>query len=103
MPDLNDAVVTLTAPDGTELFFRYGATIPYAGCDYVVLLEMEETPEGEEQILVTRLHEDEESDGMMSFEVVEEGDIIEHVFTKYIQLTTQEALGDLEDDAPAFS
>ena len=99
MPDLNDAVVTLTAPDGTELLFRYGATIPYADRDYVVLLEMEDTPEGEEQILVTRLHE--EDDGMMSFEVVEEGDIIEHVFNKYIQLTTQEALGDLEDDAQA--
>ena len=96
MPDLNDAVVTLTAPDGTELFFRYGATIPYAGCDYVVLLEMENTPDGEEQILVTRLHEE---DGMMSFEVVEEGDIIENVFDKYVQITTQDALGDLEDEA----
>ena len=95
MPDLNDAVVTLTAPDGTELLFRYGATIPYAGRDYVVLLEMEDTPEGEEQILVTRLHQEE---GMMSFEVVEEGDIIEHVFDKYVQMTTQEALGDLEDN-----
>ena len=95
MPDLSDAVVTLTAPDGTELFFRYGATIPYAGSDYVVLIEMENTPEGEEQILVTRLHDE---DGMMSFEVVEEGDIIEHVFDKYVQLTTREALGDLEDD-----
>ena len=95
MPDLNDAVVTLTAPDGTELLFRYGATIPYAGKDYVVLLEMEDTPEGEEQILVTRLHEE---DGMMSFEVVEEGDIIERVFDKYVQMTTREALGDLEDN-----
>lgn len=96
MPELNDAVVTLTAPDGTELFFRYGATIPYAGRDYVVLLEMEDTPDGEEQILVTRLHEEGE---MMSFEVVEEGDIIEHVFDKYVQLTTQEALGSLEDES----
>ena len=95
MPDLNDAVVTLTAPDGTELLFRYGATIPYAGRDYVVLLEMEDTPEGEEQILVTRLHQE---DGMMSFEVVEEGDIIERVFDKYVQMTTREALGDLEDN-----
>ena len=94
MPELNDAVVTLTAPDGTELLFRYGATIPYAGQSYVVLLEMEDTPDGEEQILVTRLHEDGE---MMSFEVVEEGDIIEHVFDKYVQMTTQEALGDLQD------
>lgn len=95
MPDLNDAVVTLTAPDGTELLFRYGATIPYAGQAYVVLLEMEANPDGEEQILVTRLHE--ESD-CMSFEVVEEGDIIEHVFDKYVQMTTEEALGDLTDD-----
>ena len=98
MPDLNDAVVTLTAPDGTELLFRYGATIPYAGSDYVVLLEMENTPDGEEQILVTRLHE--EGD-MMSFEVVEEGDIIEHVFDKYISLTTRQGLEGLEDDEQA--
>ena len=96
IPDLNDAVVTLTAPDGTELLFRYGATILYAGQPYVVLLEMEETPDGEEQILVTRLHEEGES---MSFEVVEEGDIIENVFDKYVQMTTEQALGDLEDEA----
>ena len=95
MPDLSDAVVTLTAPDGTELLFRYGATILYAEQPYVVLLEMEDTPDGEEQILVTRLHEEGES---MSFEVVEEGDIIEHVFDKYVQMTTQQALGDLEDE-----
>ncbi|MCH5285899.1 MAG: DUF1292 domain-containing protein [Christensenellaceae bacterium] len=94
MPDLNDAVVTLTAPDGTELLFRYGATILYAEQPYVVLLEMENTPDGEEQILVTRFHEDGES---MSFEVVEEGDIIEHVFDKYVQMTTQDALGNLQD------
>ena len=96
MPDLSDAVVTLTAPDGTELLFRYGATIPYAGQPYVVLLEMENTADGEEQILVTRLHE--EGD-MMSFEVVEEGDIIEHVFDKYIDMTTRQALDGLEDEA----
>ena len=94
MSELNDAVVTLTAPDGTELLFRYGATIPYAGQSYVVLLEMENTPDGEEQILVTRLYEDGDN---MSFEVVEEGDIIEHVFDKYIQMTTEQGLGDLED------
>ena len=96
MPDLDNAVVSLTAPDGTELLFRYGATILYAEQPYVVLIEMEETPDGEEQILVTRLHEDGE---MMSFEVVEEGDIIERVFDKYVQMTTRDALGDLEDEA----
>ena len=96
MPDLDNAVVTLTAPDGTELLFRYGATILYAEQPYVVLIEMEETPDGEEQILVTRLHEDGET---MSFEVVEEGDIIECVFDKYVQMTTRDALGDLEDEA----
>ena len=96
MSDLDNAMVKLTAPDGTELLFRYGATIPYAGQPYVVLLEMENTPDGEEQILVTRPHEEGES---MSFEVVEEGDIIEHVFDKYVRMTTQEALGDLQDEA----
>lgn len=100
MDDLRDALVKLTAPDGTELLFRYGATLPYAGKDYVVLLEMEDTPEGEEQILITRLHDDGET---MSFEVVEEEDIIEHVFDKYVQMTTRaglEGLEDAEQEAP---
>lgn len=95
MADLSNAVVKLTAPDGTELLFRYGATILYAEQPYVVLLEMEDAPNGEEQILITRLHEDGDQ---MSFEVVAESDIVEHVFDKYVQMTVQEALGDLQDE-----
>ena len=53
--DLREALVELTAPDGRSFQFRYGATIPYAGQDYVVLVELEKDPTGEEQILVTRL------------------------------------------------
>ena len=53
--DLRDALVELTAPDGRSFQFRYGATIPYAGQDYVVLVELEKDPTGQEQILVTLL------------------------------------------------
>lgn len=94
MSELELGVVELNAPDGTVYRFRYGATIPYAGQDYVVLLEMEDNANGEEQVLITRLVEEE---GMMSFVVAEEEDIIQTVFDKYVKLTTEIALEGLED------
>ena len=64
------------------------------GGDYVVLLEMEDTEDGEEQILVTRL---EEENGEMSFVVAEEEDVISAVFAKYVALSTQTGLDGLKD------
>ena len=87
--ELSDAVVELTAPDGQVYRFHYGATIPYAGEDYVVLLEMEDTASGEEQILVTRLVDE---DGQLSFVVAEEEDVIQQVFDKYVALTIHQAV-----------
>lgn len=92
--DLSDAVVELTAPDGRVFRFRYGATIPYAGQDYVVLLELECDAQGEEQILITRL---EEQDGQLSFVVAEEEDVIQQVFDKYVALNIRHAVDGLED------
>ena len=92
--DLNDAVVELTAPDGQVFRFRYGATIPYAGQDYVVLLEMENDANGEEQILITRV---EEKDGQLSFVVAEEEDVIQQVFDKYVAMSINQAVEGLED------
>ena len=86
--DLRDALVELTAPDGRSFQFRYGATIPYAGQDYVVLVELEKDLTGQEQILVTRV---EEEDGQLSF-VVEEEDIVSTVFEKYLALSLQQQL-----------
>ena len=94
--ELDNAVVELTAPDGTVYRFRYGATIPYAGQDYVVLKEMEDTPTGEEQILVTRVEEEE--DGQLGFVVAEEEDIIQQVFDKYVALELNQALEGLRDE-----
>jgi len=94
MSELNDAVVELTAPDGKVFRFRYGATVPYAGEEYVVLLEMEDTPSGEEQILVTRVVEE---NGELSFVVAEEEDVIQTVFDKYVALTLQAAVADLPE------
>ena len=87
--DLRDALVELTAPDGRSFQFRYGATIPYAGQDYVVLVELEKDPTGQEQILVTRL---EEENGQLSFVVAEEEDIVATVFEKYLALSLQKHL-----------
>ncbi len=94
-PDLNDAVVELTSPDGTVYRFHYGATIPYAGQDYVVLIEMETDANGEEQILVTRV---EEENGELSFVVAEEEDVVEQVFTKYCAMNVKDAMADLPEE-----
>lgn len=83
-------LVELTAPDGSVYRFRYGAMIPYAGEEYAVLIEMEESPEGEEQILVTRVEKAE--DGNLEFIVAEETDVIETVFEKYLKLSVEAGL-----------
>ena len=92
--ELNDAVVELTAPDGRVFRFRYGATIPYAGEEYVVLLEMENDPNGDEQILITRV---EDHEGELSFVVAEEEDVIQQVFDKYVAMSINQAVEGLED------
>ena len=83
-------LVELTAPDGTKYQFRYGAMIPYAGAEYAVLIELEESPEGDEQILVTRVEKAE--DGNLEFIVAEEPDVIETVFEKYLKLSVEAGL-----------
>lgn len=88
-------LVELKAPDGTVYQFRYGAMIPYAGQEYAVLLEMEDTPEGEEQILVTRVEKAE--DGNLAFIVAEEPDVIQAVFDKYVALSVEHGLDGLTD------
>jgi len=88
-------LVELTAPDGTVFQFRYGAMIPYAGQEYAVLIELEETPEGEEQILVTRVEKGE--DGNLVFIVAEEPDVIQTVFDKYVKLSVEAELEGTSD------
>ena len=97
-PILDEALVELTAPDGRVFRFRYGATIPYAGEEYVVLLEMDDDANGEEQILITRVIE---QDGELSFVVAEEDDVIEAVFAKYTDMKVRlaaDALGLVDGD-----
>ena len=88
-------LVELTGPDGTVYQFRYGAMIPYAGQEYAVLIEMEESPEGEEQILVTRVEKAE--DGNLEFIVAEEPDVIQTVFEKYLKLSVEAGLDGMQD------
>lgn len=87
---LEDALVELTAPDGRVFRFRYAATLPYAGEEYVVLLELETDAQGEEQLLITRVEEAE--DGQLSFVVAQEEDVIQAVFQKYMDLTIRSAM-----------
>ena len=97
MSEFELPLVELTAPNGTVYHFRYGAMIPYAGEEYAVLLEMEDTPDGEEQILVTRVEKAE--DGNLAFVVAEEPDVVQAVFDKYVQLSVQQQLEGLQDEA----
>lgn len=88
--DAGIPLVDLTAPDGRVYHFRYGAMIPYAGQEYAVLIELEDTPEGEEQILITRVEKAE--DGNLEFIVAEEEDVIQAVFDKYVKLSVEAGL-----------
>lgn len=96
MNDLRGAKVELTAPDGTVYHFRYGATVPYAGEEFAVLLS-EETGEAE-QILITRM---EEQDGQVAFIAAQEDDVVEQVWSKYCDMMIMQAVQDLpEADEP---
>ena len=103
-PELNQAMneafegiplVDITGPDGTVFHFRFGAMIPYAGEEYAVLLELELDPNGEEQVLITKVEKTE--DGNLGFVVAEEEDIIQAVFDKYVKLSVENGLEGLED------
>lgn len=83
-----EPLVTLTAPDGSEVAFRFGAVVPYDGKEYAVLLELEDNPDGEEQVLITRLEPTD--DGSMTFVVEEDSHAVEQVFNQYESLRTQE-------------
>lgn len=89
-------LVELTGPDGTVYKFRYGAMIPYAGQEYAVLIELEPDPNGEEQILITRVEKAE--DGNLAFVVAEEEDVIQAVFDKYVKMTVEAGLEGMTDE-----
>ena len=67
-----------------------GAVIPLDDIEYAVLLEMEDNPDGEEQVLVTRIEPTD--DGGMTFVVEENPQKVEQVFNSYVNLRTQEGL-----------
>lgn len=95
MSEFELPLVELTAPNGTVYHFRYGAMIPYAGEEYAVLLEMEETPDGEEQVVITRVEKGD--DGNLVFVMAQEEDVIQTVFEKYVALSVEHGLDGLED------
>ena len=85
LEEMGEPLIELTAPDGTVMRFRFGAVIPLDDIEYAVLLEMEDNPDGEEQVLVT-------DDGGMTFVVEENPQKVEQVFNSYVNLRTQEGL-----------
>ncbi|MGN0779869.1 MAG: hypothetical protein ACI4MJ_12010 [Aristaeellaceae bacterium] len=90
--DLTGARVELTAPDGKVYRFRYGASVPYAGEMYAVLLS-EEAGDGE-QILITRV---EEQGGELTFVAAEEDDVVDQVWGKYCDMHIRQAVQDLPE------
>ena len=92
MSELIGAKVALTAPDGTVYHFRYGATVPYAGEEFAVLLS-EEAGDGE-QILITRM---EEQEGTIAFIAAQEDDVVEQVWSKYCDMMVRQAAEDLPE------
>ena len=90
--DLQGAAVALTAPDGTVYRFRYGASVPYAGETYAVLLS--EEAGDEEQILITRVERQGEE---IAFVAAEEDDVVEQVWGKYCDLRIRQAVRDLPE------
>lgn len=97
LEELGEPLVELTAPDGTVLRFRFGAVIPQDETEYAVLLEMEDNPDGEEQVLVTRIEPTD--DGGMTFVVEDDPKKVEKVFQAYVNLRTQEGLKGIQDEA----
>ena len=78
-----------------DFVLRFGAVIPLDDIEYAVLLEMEDNPDGEEQVLVTRIEPTD--DGGMTFVVEENPQKVEQVFNSYVNLRTQEGLTGLTD------
>ena len=97
LEEMGEPLVELTAPDGTVMRFRFGAVIPDEKTEYAVLLEMEDNPDGEEQVLVTRIEPTD--DGGMTFVVEADPKQVEKVFNAYVNLRTQEGLKGIEDEA----
>lgn len=95
LEEMGEPLIELTAPDGTVMRFRFGAVIPLDDIEYAVLLEMEDNPDGEEQVLVTRIEPTD--DGGMTFVVEENPQKVEQVFNSYVNLRTQEGLTGLSD------
>jgi len=79
--------IELTTPDGQTYTFRYSATVPYEGKDYVVLAELETDANGEEQVLITRLED--AGDGQLTFVVEENEETVEAVFSQYMLMSLQ--------------
>lgn len=93
-PDaLIGAQVELSAPDGRIFRFTVASLIPYAGETYAVLSSADDG----EDLLVTHIESD--GDGVPSFVVATEEDIITAVLEKQVAQTIARALADVEDAA----
>lgn len=87
-----DNIVELTDEDGKVVQFEHIDTVEYEGSAYVLLLPMEPLEgmeEDEEGVVILRIVEGDEED---VYEGVEDEDLLDAVFEKYLETADEEDL-----------
>lgn len=90
-------IITLTSDDGEQLDFYHEATIEYEDDWYVFLNPVKEMEEiGEDEVVIFKLVKSEE--GEDSLEPIEDEDLLDKVYEKYVAMIDSYEDEDYEDD-----
>ena len=84
-----DNIIELVDEDGQSIDFEVIMTVPYGGEDYVLLAPVEPTEDmDEDEVLVLRIDNDENGDEI--YVSVDDDDVVQKVFEKYLELVEEE-------------
>ena len=84
-----DNVIELEDEEGNTVSFEIIMTVPYGGQDYVLLAPVEPTEDmDEDEVLVLRIENDD--NGEEIYVSVDDDDVVNKVFEKYLQLVEDE-------------
>ena len=81
-----DDIVELYDEDDNLVRFGGGMTIEYEGDNYVLLAPLDEDEEGDE-VIILRI---EEQDGEEVYATLEDDDLINAVFSRYLEIVEEE-------------
>lgn len=84
--EMDDNIVELTDEDGVVSHFEYLTTVPYEGEEYVVLLVLDEDGEAAEddgEVVILQIEQDENGEDI--YVSVEDDDISQAVFDKFME------------------